>query len=603
MAYTSFTHCTVNEYEEIIYSQDDRNRARIWFNNVELQDVGIKCEKITRKSRILPDDGKKIFSLSNFIATEIEVVLHNVDLQDIVDQVKISIGTLVSSSSLGDTYEDVPLGIFNIQNTPVVNDNKVTLKLRDNRVKFDFGYNAKTLIDNNYVLTTDTTYQASTLYYVFVQSVDSYVQLIEGTDYNVGDAIVGDVYNKKNTVTKMQILNDICLQAGVVNTVTSFEFDDDEIGIYDDSINASNYVYYLAEQCGCIPIINRLGELEFLDLTNLYTWRIPRSILPSPYTLGTPYQIERVVYEQGITKYESSPNETLDTLFLDSSNPYIDRQEQIDYIYNLLDGFTIDTATTQKMLGNPAIDPYDLIEVYDDRDVSEPTIFKTLANQLYTFNGKHGQQFTTEIGKEQRTENVKKNSEATFKKWAKTTIDNVNAEVTIQTGKITTLDTDLKALDNKEQMAYQDLLNEFNNYAPLSSIETLETSVTQLQTDTYTKTQIQEIANGTGVDGVTVSAVISTEAQFDSDGMHYSKTDAPTSSTINYKGLEVDDTHGQEIMFAGYDEDPTSLTYGTSIVRTDNLNVTTYLQCANNKGRFEEYTDSNNNTGVGFFLT
>ena len=146
-------------------------------------------------------------------------------------------------------------------------------------------------------------------------------------------------------------------------------------------------------------------------------------------------------------------------------------------------------------------------------------------------------------------------------------------------------------------------MDKFNDYATLENIESVETSVTQLQTDTYTKTQIQEIANGTGVDGVTVTAVISTEAQFDSDGMHYSKTDAPTSSTINYKGIEVDDTHNQEILFAGYDEDTTSLTYGTSIVRTDNINVTTYLQCANNKGRFEEYTDSNDNTGVGFFLT
>lgn len=555
MAYTNFTHCTTQEYTEIIYSQDDRNKAKIWFNDVELQDFGRKCEKITKKTRIIPEDGKKIFSLSNFVSTELEVILHDVNLEDIVDQVKISIGTLVDEEN--DTYEYVPLGIFNIQDTPVINDDKLTLKLRDNRVKFDFGYNAKPLID------------------------------LHG-----------------GSATKRQILDDICTQAGVTNNITEFEFEDDEIGIYDDSIKASTYVYYLAEQCGCIPTINRDGVLTFIDLTNLYTWRIPKSILPKPYTLGTPYQIERVVYEQGITKYESSSDETLDTLFLDSTNPYIDRQEQIDYIYDLLDGFTIDSVSTQKMLGNSAIDPYDIIEVYDDSDPEEPTIFKTLANQIYTFNGKHWQQFNTEIGKEQRKENVKKKTDdASFKRWATTEINNLDATVTIQTGQLTTLESNFDVLENNQEIQYTEIMNEFNNYVTMDSIDTLTNQVTQLQTDTYTKTQIQQIANGTGVDGVTVTAVVSTEATFDKDGMRYTKTDAPTSSLINYKGLEVDDTNSNEIFFSGYDDNIQSLTYGTSIVRSDNLNVKTYLQCADGKGRIEKYTDSDGNVGVGFFLT
>lgn len=387
MAYTNFTHCTVQEYVDVIYSQDDKNKAKIWFNDVELQDFSLKCEKITKKTRIIPEDGKKIFSLSNFVSTELEVILHDVDLEDIVDQVKISIGTLVDEEN--DTYEYVPLGIFNIQNVPVINDNKITLKLRDNRVKFDFNYNAKPLID------------------------------LHG-----------------GSATKRQILDDICTQAGVTNDITEFEFEDDEISIYDSTIKASTYIYNLAEQCGCIPTINRNGHLIFIDFANLYTWRIPKSILPKPYTLGTPYQIQRVVYESGIIKYQSSDDETLDTLFLDSSNSYIDRQEQIDYIYNLLDGFTIDTVVTQKMLGNPCIDPYDLIEVYDDNGPEESVLFKTLANQIYTFNGVHRQQFSTEIGKEQRTENVKKNNDETFKRWATTEINNLDATVTIHTGEI-----------------------------------------------------------------------------------------------------------------------------------------------------------------------
>ena len=529
MAYTSFTNCTANEYKQIIYSEDDRNRARIWFNGTELQDVGRLCEKITKTSRILAEDGKKIFALDGFVSSTIEVVLHNVDLEDIQDPVEISIGTLVDVEN--NTYEDVPLGIFNIQEIPTVNDNKITLKLRDNRVKFDFNYNAKPLID------------------------------AEG-----------------GSATKRQILEDICTKAGVQNDIQSFEFEDDEIGIYDDSIKANTYISYLAEQCGCIAIIDRDGKLK---------------LLPKSYTIGTPYTIERIVYEQGIVKYESSSDETLDTLYLNGANVYINRQEQIDYIYDLLDGFTVDSVITQKMLGNPAIDPWDLIEVYDDRDVNEPTIFKTFANNIYYFNGKHSQQYSTEIGKEQRKENVKKKTDdASFKAWATTEINNLNGTVEIQTGRITSAEEEIDGLANN-----------FNNYTPIEVVENIQNQVNTIQTDTYTKTQIHQIANGTGVDGVKVSAVISTEARFDREGMHYSKTGGETITTINHNGIEVDDSLGHEILYSGYDFDPNSTTYGNSIVRTDNLTVKTYFQCADGRGRIEKYTDENNHVGVGFFIT
>lgn len=195
----------------------------------------------------------------------------------------------------------------------------------------------------------------------------------------------------------------------------------------------------------------------------------------------------------------------------------------------------------------------------------------------------------------------------------------------------------------------QNVDDKFSNYATNDSVTTVTNRVNTIQASTYTKTQIQEIANGSGFDfkptedatyqasteyylydsaantytllvegtdyqvgdamddniynkySVTVSALISTEAQFDKDGMHYSKTGAKTSSTINEVGLEVDDDNSNELLFAGYDDDDTSSTYGTSIVRTENITVRNYLVTPGG-GRFEEYTDSNSNTGVGFFI-
>ena len=241
-------YITSNEYKQVIYSGDARHKIKIIFNGVELEDADRYCEKLTRKARVIPQDGSKRFSIDNFMSQELEIILHKVDSSIIQDQVEISIGTKVGSTSLGDTYEYVPLGIFNIQDTPTTDKDKVTIKLRDNRVKFDFGYNAEPLMEAN-----------------------------------------------EGKATKLQILNDICTKANVTSNVTSFLGQNDEIGMYDSTISATMYVAYIASQAGAIAVINRDGELDFIYLNNLNVVKIPLSIVEK-YELGDLYTIERVVY-------------------------------------------------------------------------------------------------------------------------------------------------------------------------------------------------------------------------------------------------------------------------------------------------------------------
>ena len=257
-----------NDYKNEIYSGDTQNQLKLLFNNVELEDADLYCEKLTVKSRIVPN-GAKSFSLNNFISKEAELILHDVDLDTIQNQVTISIGTLVNNS-----YEYVPIGIFNIEDQPTTDKNKTTIKLRDNSVKFDFNYNAQPLIEEN-----------------------------------------------GGSATKLQILQDICTQAGVTCNITSFIGYLDKIGVYDNTITGRQYIANIAEQAGKIATINRSGELIFLDLNNLTTWDIPIEIVEK-YENGTTYKIGKVVYEDGIVRYET-PDSNDDTLFLDASNSYI----------------------------------------------------------------------------------------------------------------------------------------------------------------------------------------------------------------------------------------------------------------------------------------
>ncbi len=399
---------TSNEYKQIIYSQGSIHKLRIWFDDIELEEADNYCEKITLKNRIIPESNSSRFCLSNFVSKEITAIFHDLDLDKIKGKCKISIGTLV-----GEEYEYVPIGIFNIQNAPTTDQNKITIQLRDNSTLFDFNYNAKPLIDGN-----------------------------------------------GGKATKLQILKDICMQAGVVCNIEEFIGSINEVSIYDNTIKGRTYIYYLAEQSGAIPTIDRNGELIFIYLNNLNVVRIPLSIVEK-YEVGDTYKITRVVYEDGIRKYESIAKEdsTNDDLFLDSANPYISSQEQIDEIASIVNNFEIKSVTTGKILGDPAIDCYDIIEVYDDYVEEEPVIFRTLANYELIYNGVFINTYTTQIGLEAKKENVSLNSGPTFRKYAKTNIDNINnnielivAEQDEQQSKITQMTIDINSIKNLFQI-------------------------------------------------------------------------------------------------------------------------------------------------------
>ena len=153
-------------------------------------------------------------------------------------------------------------------------------------------------------------------------------------------------------------------------------------------------------------------------------------------------------------------------------------------------------------------------------------------------------------------------------------------------------------IENKESNDYQELLGKFEAVDDaIVDIDDYKTIVRQLQTDTYTKTEIQQIANGTGVDGVKVSAVITTSGTFDENGMTYRKTGAQTETTINEIGINTKDHNGNSLLFAGY-VDTANNDFpdyrNQTIVGTDNIIVDNYL----NIGTHSRIQDYGNGTGI-----
>ena len=155
---------------------------------------------------------------------------------------------------------------------------------------------------------------------------------------------------------------------------------------------------------------------------------------------------------------------------------------------------------------------------------------------------------------------------------------------------VTTVNGNGIKIDNN----YQELLGMFDNYTPTSTTTELQSTVTNIQTNTYTKQQIDTKL----VDG-SVQKVMTVSGTFDVNGMHYEKTNANTSTTINEVGVGVNKTDGSDdyILFAGY-VDSNNTQYsdyeGQTIVASENILVKNYLVIGNNS-RMEKYE---NGTGV-----
>lgn len=142
---------------------------------------------------------------------------------------------------------------------------------------------------------------------------------------------------------------------------------------------------------------------------------------------------------------------------------------------------------------------------------------------------------------------------------------------------------------------YNELKTKFNDYAPISDVISLQTSVNRITEDTYTKTEI----NTKLTDG-SVQKVSTTAGTFDSNGLTIEKTDAKTKGNFNEKGIKVmDATSGQdeELLFAGYDEE-----LNETIVRTKNITVEKYLTLKDT-ARMEKYENPVlGGHGIGTFI-
>ena len=177
-----------------------------------------------------------------------------------------------------------------------------------------------------------------------------------------------------------------------------------------------------------------IRNTTFASVTDFKTWLSTHNT-EVQYILAEPYTEELGNVDMPST-YEVITHINIDSNI--DTNTYIQYKEnktQLEAILQNTNQFNIDSLKTGKILGNPAIDSYDLIQIHD---TYKNETYTTLATNDLVYTGVLINTFDTQIGEEAKEQNVFVNGEATFRKWAKTSIDNVEGAINLQAGEIDT---------------------------------------------------------------------------------------------------------------------------------------------------------------------
>lgn len=203
--------------------------------------------------------------------------------------------------------EKIPLGYFNVKSCVEVNDFLYEIKAVDDMEKFEEEYDG-----------SDLTYPK----------------------------------------TLLEVLQDICNKKDVELGSTSFLNCDKQIAVYDNTVKSRTYLSFIAEQAGGIAYIGRDKKLYIksfgvngsFDINKFRDFKF-RPLNP----------ITKIVYEDGIQDYKIG-NNAGSTVYINANNTYIVDRNQIENIYNFLNGLELSSFEGTSII-DPAFEIADIITI------------------------------------------------------------------------------------------------------------------------------------------------------------------------------------------------------------------------------------------------
>ena len=248
---------------------------------------------------------------------------------------------------------------------------------------------------------TDNDEDYATLVIDKVEDVDKYTKSYKLTDKLVDlnyyyDASEFINQNGGSALTS-EILADMCSKIGVEVDENINWINDIPVTWYDNTILAREYAGYIAEINAGYIIILPNGKLTIKQhkMASKYTINVDDC---ENFTLGERHIISKVVYDNGVVKYEAG-DDTGNTLYVDANNVFIVSQEQVTNIYNAIVGFEFYSVETGNCPINKDVRAGDVI-TFVDGDNEYPTI----ANIDLSYNGGWNGGYSLDINTERQEE-------------------------------------------------------------------------------------------------------------------------------------------------------------------------------------------------------
>lgn len=415
---------------------------------------------------------------------------------------------------------------------------------------------------NTYYLIVDKIYEEKN-FYVY-DLVDKLV--LFNFNYNAKTLIDARVADELTTKLS-DILADMCTQAGVTLDSTLTLINDIEVTWYDNTLLARDYLSYIAELQGGFARILDDGKLTIVGqkMASQATLQIDNC---EDFVLGEKKTISRVVYDNGIVKYEYG-DETANTLYINPNNVYITDTTVVSNIYDEVVGLEFYLVETGKCRLDPSVRAGDIITFTDGTNS-----YLTIAGYSASFGGGYWLgNYSLNVASKQQEETQIIGTDSKIKS-IKTIIDRTNASLAIVATETNKITTELTETTNALSQAQIDLLNTTelannaidNSLLALEGVEILEDTTSALGTATndlttrmnYQETTVSDLL--LDIDGVKQSMTYSGgynliencvkqfgEAGWTGTFENYSNTEIQQNSLTKSALVFMNDTETREI--------------------------------------------------------
>lgn len=371
------------KFKQIIYSGDVKYDCKLYFGDFLVPVEQIVYIKISSPIIDVSETTGKYYHIGTFASQKIEIKFRNLNNLNIENnpEVRLTIGVLTDEETM--TYEYVPIGEYLIDE-----------------------------LDENYQKTCIITCLD---YAVIMKTPLDISQFFDHVEL-VGE---GEEQKQVRFIYAIDLFTKICNYYGLNSTVPSLAVNrSKKIYQYDDTITGKQYISYLAELFGGNAKITR-DKFVTVGLLNSEPVQIINALTSKEFEVGQTYEICRVVYEAGKIKYyggkniiyvDELPTESIDTnsyyflasdqtyyayeneawvvktdmkntLYLRPDNLFITSNEEVQNIYNAVNGVKITNLKCENRM-DISLDAWDKVE-YTDGENSYVTFY----DNTITYNG------------------------------------------------------------------------------------------------------------------------------------------------------------------------------------------------------------------------